>query len=145
MENLLKQTRGRFSGAGQDKTEESIRNQRIPPQKTQSFKREKRTQNWFRRPFSGKTMSSNDDSDHKPEQVLAVAAATYVINSIAKPSIQDQKKSSSGLEPSLIRDKSRKEDKSSSISEAGTIYERFSGKDPKHEKLNPDIHVLRES
>ncbi|KAK8487248.1 hypothetical protein V6N13_099787 [Hibiscus sabdariffa] len=128
MENLLKQMRGGFPGAGQGKTEESIRNQRIPPQKTQSFKREKRTQNWLRRPFSGKIrMSSNGDSDHKLEQVLAVAAATYVVNSIAKQSIQDQKMGSAGVEPSLIREKSRKEDKSSSISEPGTISERFSG------------------
>ncbi|GMJ04641.1 hypothetical protein like AT1G13920 [Hibiscus trionum] len=127
MENLLKQMREGFPGAGQGKTDESIRNQRIPPQKTQSFKREKRTQNWFRIPFSGKMMCSNGDSDHKLEQVLAVAAATYVVNSIAKQSIQDQKKSSAGLEPSLIRDKSRKKDKSSSISEPGTISKRFSG------------------
>ncbi|KAK8317228.1 hypothetical protein V6Z12_A13G096100 [Gossypium hirsutum] len=131
MENFMKQMRGRFSGAEHGKTEESssIRNQRMPPQKTRSFKAE-RTQNWFGKPFSGKMTSWNDDSNHKPEQVLAVAAAaaTYVINSIAEPSIQDQKKTSAGLGPSLTRDKSRKEDKSFSTSKPGTVSKQFSGK-----------------
>ncbi|MBA0573363.1 hypothetical protein Golob_000639 [Gossypium lobatum] len=78
-----------------------------------------RTQNWFGKPFSGKMTSWNDDSNHKPEQVLAVAAAaaTYVINSIAEPSIQDQN-----------RDKSRKEDTSFSTSKPGTVSKQFSGK-----------------
>ncbi|TYG85962.1 hypothetical protein ES288_A13G096500v1 [Gossypium darwinii] len=129
MENFMKQMRGRFSGAEHGKTEESssIRNQRMPPQKTRSFKAE-RTQNWFGKPFSGKMTSWNDDSNHKPEQVLAVAAAaaTYVINSIAEPSIQDQKKTSAGLGPSLTRDKSRKEDKSFSTSKPGTVSKQFS-------------------
>lgn len=104
-----------------------------------------RTQNWFGKPFSGKMTSWNDDSNHKPEQVLAVAAAaaTYVINSIAEPSIQDQKKTSAGLGPSLTRDKSRKEDTSFSTSKPGTVSKQFSGRDPKHEKLNSDIHVVR--
>ncbi|KAA3488193.1 microtubule-associated tumor suppressor candidate 2-like [Gossypium australe] len=89
-----------------------------------------RTQNWFGKPFSGKMTSWNDDSNHKPEQVLAVAAAaaTYVINSIAEPNIQDQKKTSAGLGPSLTRDKSRKEDKSFSTSKPGTVSKQLSGK-----------------
>lgn len=104
-----------------------------------------RTQNWFGKPFSGKMTSWNDDSNHKPEQVLAVAAAaaTYVINSIAEPSIQDQKKTSAGLGPSLTRDKSRKEDKSFSTSKPGTVSKQFSGRDSKHENSNSDIHVVR--
>ncbi|XP_012464475.1 uncharacterized protein LOC105783520 isoform X1 [Gossypium raimondii] len=130
MENFMKQMRGRFSSAEHGKTEESssIRNQWMPPQKTRSFKAE-RTQNWFGKPFSGKMTSWNDDSNHKPEQVLAVAAAaaTYVINSIAEPSIQDQKKTSAGLGPSLTRDKSRKEDTSFSTSKPGTVSKQFSG------------------
>ncbi|XP_021299787.1 remorin isoform X2 [Herrania umbratica] len=54
-------------------------------------------------------MSWNNDSNHNTEQVVAVAAAAYVIDRIAESSIHDQKRSSAGLEPSLIEDKSRRE------------------------------------
>ncbi|XVE91583.1 hypothetical protein REPUB_Repub01dG0022200 [Reevesia pubescens] len=129
MENLMKQMRERFSGAGEGKTEESssIRNQRIPPQKTQSFKGEKRTQNWFQKQFSGKMMSRNHDSNHTTEHVVGVAAAAYVINLIAETSNQDRKKISAGLQPSLTRDKSRKEDRTSSVLKPGTVSEPITG------------------
>ncbi|XVF43197.1 hypothetical protein PTKIN_Ptkin02bG0021200 [Pterospermum kingtungense] len=128
MENLMKQMRGRFSGAREGKTDESssIRNQRIPPQKTQSFKGERRTQNWFQKQFYGKMMSSNHDSNHSTEQVVGVAAATYAINLIA-----DQKKTGMGLEPSLVKDKSRKEDTTFSILKPGIVSEQLTGEGSK--------------
>ncbi|KAK6242670.1 hypothetical protein QUC31_013619 [Theobroma cacao] len=54
-------------------------------------------------------MSWNNDSNRNTEQVVAVAAAAYVIEKIAGSSIHDQKRSSAGLEPSLIKDKSIRE------------------------------------
>ncbi|XVE85777.1 hypothetical protein DITRI_Ditri17bG0118200 [Diplodiscus trichospermus] len=80
-------------------------------------------------------MSWNHDSNHKTEQVVGVAAAAYVINLIAEPSIQDKKETSPGLESFLIKDKSRKEDTAFPTLKAGTVSERSSGKDAKHEKL----------
>ena len=73
-------------------------------------------------------MSWNHDSNHKTEQVVGVAAAAYVINLIAEQSIRDKKKTSAGLETSLIKDKSRKEDTTFSILKPGAVSERFSGK-----------------
>ena len=95
---------------------------------------ENRTQNWFQKQFYGKMMSWNHDSNHNTEQVVAVAAAACAIYLIAEPSIRDQKKTSVGLEPSLVKDKSGKEDTTFSILKPGTPSERFTGKDPKHEK-----------
>ncbi|XP_039040587.1 remorin 1.4-like [Hibiscus syriacus] len=50
------------------------------------------------------------DSNYRPERVVGVAAAAYVVNSIEEQSIRVQKKTS------LIKDKSRKEDATSSTS-----------------------------
>ncbi|XVF03243.1 hypothetical protein REPUB_Repub04eG0244600 [Reevesia pubescens] len=70
-------------------------------------------------------MSWNHDSNSTTERVVGVAAAAYVINLIAEPSIQDQKKTSEGLEPSLIGDKSRKEETTFPILNPGTVSEGF--------------------
>ncbi|XWS34165.1 hypothetical protein CRYUN_Cryun21dG0016800 [Craigia yunnanensis] len=72
-------------------------------------------------------MNWNHDSNHKTVQVVGVAAAAYVINLIAEQSIRDKKKTSAGLETSLIKEKSRKEDTTFSILKPGTVSEQFSG------------------
>lgn len=86
----------------------------------------------FQKQFSGKMTSWNHDSNDITERVVAVAAAAYVINTIAKSSIRDQEKKSADLAPSLIKNKSRKEDTT-----------RFSGNYAKHEKWNPYLHVTK--
>ncbi|GMP93871.1 hypothetical protein CsSME_00043533 [Camellia sinensis var. sinensis] len=81
MESLIRQTRVRFSGVGQDNKEEasSIRDRRVPPQKTQSFKEEKKkTQNWFRRQFS-RQMREDYDFENDDVYLVAVAAVALVI------------------------------------------------------------------
>ncbi|KAK4842154.1 hypothetical protein QYF36_016608 [Acer negundo] len=80
MDSLIKQMR--FSSAGQVNAEElhSSKDQRISPQRSLSFKTEKkRAQNWFRRQFS-RNMSRN--SEYQMEHVTAVAAAAYAIKSL---------------------------------------------------------------
>lgn len=79
-------------------------------------------------------LSSNHDSNHNTEQVVAVAAAAYAINLTAEASIRDKKKAGTGLEPSLVKDKSRKEDAEFSILKPGIVSEQLTGKDAKHEK-----------
>ncbi|KAK0575328.1 hypothetical protein LWI29_037333 [Acer saccharum] len=110
MDSLIKLTR--FSSAGQGNTEEvySSKDQRIPPQRSLSFKTEKkRAQNWFRRQFS-RNMSRDYDSEYQREHVTAVAAAAYAIKSLQDSSMPDQKKTSGASESPLTRLRSRKED-----------------------------------
>ncbi|XP_047324000.1 uncharacterized protein At3g61260-like [Impatiens glandulifera] len=89
MDALLRQTRVRFSGLGQETTIKEVTNsnreRRIPPQKTQSFKGEKkRSQNWFSRQFS-RDMSQDDyDGDDDHEYAMAVAATAFAISSSIK-------------------------------------------------------------
>ncbi|KAK8615540.1 hypothetical protein V6N13_017125 [Hibiscus sabdariffa] len=73
-------------------------------------------------------MSSNHDSNTTPEQVVGVAAAAYVVASIEEPSIRGLEKISTRLEPSLIKDKSRKGDATSSTSKPGTLSKQSLGK-----------------
>lgn len=64
--------------------------------------------------------SWNHDSNYVTEQVVGVAAAAYVITSIA--------------EPSLIKDKNRMEGPTFSTWKPGIVSEQFSGKDSRHKK-----------
>ncbi|OMO93420.1 hypothetical protein CCACVL1_06512 [Corchorus capsularis] len=74
--------------------------------------------------------SWNNDSNYETEQVVAVAAAAYAINLMdEESSIHDQTKTSVGLEPSLRRDKSRKEDETFPISKPRILSKQFTGED----------------
>ncbi|KAE8705376.1 RING/U-box superfamily protein [Hibiscus syriacus] len=84
--------------------------------------------------------SWNRDSNHKPEKVVGIAAATYVITSTREPCIHDQKKSNTRLEPSLMKDKSKKED-ASSTSKPGTVSEQFLGEGSKKVSERADSKV----
>ncbi|XP_050203903.1 remorin 1.4-like isoform X2 [Mercurialis annua] len=108
MEQLIKQTnRVRFSAQQREEALSSARERRVPLQKAPSFKEEKkRPQNWFRRQISWKM---NQDYDfNEIERATAVAAAACAIASLEESSsTQEQKKIRT--EPSLPRNKSRKE------------------------------------
>ncbi|KAA8529371.1 hypothetical protein F0562_033830 [Nyssa sinensis] len=123
MDSLIKQMRVRFPGVGEEKKEETsgAKDRKIPPQKTQSFKGEKKkTQNWFQRQFF-RQMSRDDFSDGG-EYAIAVAAAAFAISSLEESSIPDQKKTSEGPATSFTTTKSKTED-----TEPGRVSRRFSG------------------
>ncbi|KAM3706862.1 hypothetical protein ACJW31_03G183500 [Castanea mollissima] len=128
MDSLVKQLRGRFSGTQRQQTEEagSIRDGRIPPQHTQSFKEKKKSQNWFQRQFN-RQMSQDYDSSNMLDHATAVAAATFAIATLEEPGIPDQKKTTERPETSFIRGKSKKEDTTRSALEPGRASKRFSG------------------
>ncbi|KAK9045454.1 hypothetical protein V6N11_059334 [Hibiscus sabdariffa] len=86
-------------------------------------------------------MNSNHDSNYKPEQVVGVAAAAYVVASIEEPSIRGLKKTSTHLEPSLIKDKSRKGDATSSTSKPGTLSKQSLGQGSKKVSERADSKV----
>ncbi|KAL6958778.1 hypothetical protein U1Q18_041850 [Sarracenia purpurea var. burkii] len=132
MESLISQRRVRFSDAGKETKEEAgnVRDQRIPPQKTQSFKEERKTQNWLQRRFS-KQMSQGYDSSNDDEYQAAVAAAAFAIQLREELSDKDQKKMS---DTSLTKIKSKTEDTRSQLPEAGKISRRFS-EEPENEKM----------
>ncbi|KAK3222900.1 hypothetical protein Dsin_009925 [Dipteronia sinensis] len=126
MDSLIKLMR--FSSAGQVNTEElhSSKDQRIPTQRSLSFKTEKkRAQNWFRRQFS-RNMSRDYDSEYQMEHVTAVAAAAYAIKSLQDSSMPDQKNTSEAPESFLTRLRSKKEDAPIQAREPGGVSKRLS-------------------
>ncbi|KAH7833877.1 hypothetical protein Vadar_010663 [Vaccinium darrowii] len=128
MEPLIRRTRVRFYGVGDENKEESnnIRDRSMPPQKTQSFKGEKRkTQSWFQRQFS-RQMSQDFDLSNGEEYAAAVAAAAYAIM-LEELSIAEQKRKSEEADTYLTKIKSRTEDTSIREPEAGKISRRSSG------------------
>ncbi|XP_068653940.1 remorin 1.4-like [Aristolochia californica] len=109
---LMKQMRVRFSGLGQDSQDlSSTRERRIPPQKTQSFKTEKKTQNWFWRQMS-RDADTSDDIEFK----TAVAAAAFAIASLEEADQLNKQKrrvsSTGAVETSLDKTKTKKEEQS---------------------------------
>ncbi|XP_041012422.1 remorin isoform X1 [Juglans microcarpa x Juglans regia] len=128
MDAWVKQTRLRFPGVHKEKTEEagSIRDRRIPLQKSQSFKEKKKSQNWLQRQFS-RQMSQEHHSDNGIERAAAVAAAAFAIKRLEETHIPDPKKTSQRPETSLTAIKSIKEDKPSLAAEPGRTSKRFSG------------------
>ncbi|GMI75324.1 hypothetical protein HRI_001201700 [Hibiscus trionum] len=86
-------------------------------------------------------MSWNHDSNYKPEQVVGVAAAAYVVASIEEPSIRGQKKTSTRLEPSLIKDKSRRGDATSSTSKPSNLSKQSLGQGSKKVSERADSKV----
>ncbi|XP_059648797.1 remorin 1.4-like [Cornus florida] len=120
IDSLIKQVRVRFSGVEPENKEEigTIRDQKAPSQKSQSFKGEKKkSQNWFRRQFSA-LMSQSDDFGDDDDFPTAVAAAAFAITSLEESSIRDQKKASEGPGTSLSKTKSKTEDKTTRIQES---------------------------
>ncbi|KAF7123175.1 hypothetical protein RHSIM_Rhsim12G0076400 [Rhododendron simsii] len=120
MESWIRQTRVRFYGVGDENKEESsnIRDRSSQPQKIQSFKGEKKkSQTWLRRQFS--RQSQDFDSSNGIEYAAAVAAAAYAINLLEELSIAEQRRKSEGADTSLTKIKSRTEDTSTRVPEAG--------------------------
>ncbi|MCL7046731.1 hypothetical protein MKW94_023172 [Papaver nudicaule] len=125
MENLVKQMRERFSGFGQDNQEglNNTRQRRLPPQKTQSFKGERK--NWFQRQLSGQ-MNPDKETSESMEFAATVAAAAFAVNSLEEAAMQEQKKI--GLEKALTN-KKRKEENRIVLADPGRHSRRFTGKE----------------
>lgn len=87
----------------------------------------KKGQNWFQRQFS-RQMSREFDASNGMEQATAVAAAAYAINSLKESGILDLECRTEKPETSVIKIKSKQEDKTVSIPETGRVFNRFSGK-----------------
>ncbi|KAJ7943378.1 Remorin like [Quillaja saponaria] len=135
MENLMKQKsffqfrfidRKNFSAAegGNQDDLGSSRDQRIPTQKTQSFKEERKAQNWFQRQFSRK-MSQDYDSSSGIEHATAVAAAAFAINLLEDSEVPVQKVREVS-ETSLTKSKSRMDDTKITTPQPGGVSRRFS-------------------
>ncbi|XP_068331944.1 remorin 1.4-like isoform X1 [Pyrus communis] len=126
----VNQMRVRISGVGQEKTEESgsVYGRRIPPQKTESFKEKRKTQNWFQRRLSGQT-SQDYDASNAMKHATAVGAAAFAIKSIEDSAISDKKKTGYERKPTTERIKSRKEETTISkpVSGSGRFSKIFSG------------------
>ncbi|KAL2349181.1 hypothetical protein Fmac_003181 [Flemingia macrophylla] len=134
MENFFNQMRVQVSG-----TEESIagfggtRDQKIPIQKAQSFKGEKKQggQNWFKKQFARR---SGDHDSRDMDHAAAVAAATFAIN------LQDvSEQMSETPKASLIKTKSKVDGTKPQIPLLGSASKRLSGsfrsKDDQGEKV----------
>ncbi|KAM2347762.1 hypothetical protein EV1_011409 [Malus domestica] len=128
MEPFVNQIRVRFSGAGQEKTEESgsVYGRRIPPQKTESFKEKRKTQNWFQRRLSGQT-SQDYDASNAMKHATAVGAAAFAVKSIEDSAISDKKRTGYERKPTLERIKSGREETTISKPESGRFSKIFSG------------------
>ncbi|KAI4314101.1 hypothetical protein L6164_027038 [Bauhinia variegata] len=119
MEGMMKQMRVKFVGP-----EQESRDQKIPAQKTQPFK-EKKPQNWFQRQFQRKTNQDYDSSEI--EHAVAVAAATFAVNSQEVSEIPQKKKDREALWTSLTRTKSKRDSSKSPISQTSGAIRISSG------------------
>ncbi|XP_027361961.1 remorin-like isoform X2 [Abrus precatorius] len=121
MENLFNQIRVQFTGAEEKKAGlGGTKDQKIPIQKTQSFKEKKEGgQNWFKKQFARKT--DRDDDSRDMEHAAAVAAAAFAIN------LQDvSEHESKTKEASFTKTKSKVDGTKSSISLLGSASKRLS-------------------
>ncbi|PSR84995.1 Remorin like [Actinidia chinensis var. chinensis] len=146
MESLIRQTRTRYSGVGKENKEETgdIKDRRIPPQKSQSFKGEKKKpQNWFQKQFFRQMSQDNDSIEYS----AAVAAAAVAINSLEELSIADQKSKSEEPSTSLTKTKSKTEDTASQGPETAKVLRWFSGEPSMRNLEGPDktVPVIEET
>ncbi|CAL0315221.1 unnamed protein product [Lupinus luteus] len=123
MENLVKQMRMKLIDEEENKADlGGSRDQKIPIQKTQSFKEKKKSLNWFQKQFA-RNLSRDYDSIEM-DHAIAVAAAAYAIKS---KEVSEQKKKSETLEVLLTRTKSKVDGTNSPISLHGSTSKLFSG------------------
>ncbi|KAK2375408.1 Remorin family protein [Trifolium repens] len=121
MESLWNQMRVQLTGTEENKAGiGATRNQKIPIQKTQSFKEKKRGQNWLQKQLSSKT--SRDYDFIEMVHAAAVAAAAFSIN------LQETSEQKSETpEASLARSKSKVDNTKSSKSILSSASKRLSG------------------
>ncbi|KAG9439329.1 hypothetical protein H6P81_019494 [Aristolochia fimbriata] len=106
----INQMRVRFSGLGQESQDQSsTRERRLQPQKTASFKTDKKTQNWFWR-----QMSRDGDSSDAIEHKTALAAAAFAVTALEEAEQLNKQKrrvsSKGAVEIPQAKTKTRKEE-----------------------------------
>ncbi|KAK2381085.1 Remorin family protein [Trifolium repens] len=134
MDNWIKQLREKLLIGAEEENKADFggsRDQKIPIQKTSSFKDKKKAHNWFQRQTSRKMSHGDYDSigmdSIEMEHATAVAAAAFAISSHV-PEISHEKKMSEFSETSLTKSRSKKvNDKNSSFSQIGAASKRLSG------------------
>ncbi|XP_017234196.1 uncharacterized protein LOC108208204 isoform X2 [Daucus carota subsp. sativus] len=137
--------RVRFSDVELEKGDaESTRDRRIPPQKTQSFKGDKK-KSWLNRQFSGQMNQEYNFSD-SAEYPAAVAAAAYAIKTIEDLGIEAQKRENAASK-TLKKIRSKSEDKFPNVTEPRADPRKVS--DEVQEKRVPittstDINIPKE-
>ncbi|KAK7317953.1 hypothetical protein RJT34_02601 [Clitoria ternatea] len=124
METLMKQIRVKLTGAEEENKADlgGSGDQKLPIQKTPSFKDKKKVQNWFQRQFSRKM--SHDYDSMEMEHATAIAAAAFAIYSQEVSEIPQQKKI---REQSFTKTKSKVDDTKSPISQFGSTSKWISG------------------
>ncbi|XP_052188119.1 uncharacterized protein At3g61260 [Diospyros lotus] len=136
MESLIRQTWQKHGGAGQTTKEEdgSIVGRKIPAERAQSFKAEKKkTLNWFQGRQFSRQVSQEYNYINGTEHSAAVAAAAFAIHSLQELSMRDENKRPDGLVPSFTKTKSSKsEDTKNRVLESGKASKRFSAEDSKN-------------
>ncbi|CAJ2650385.1 unnamed protein product [Trifolium pratense] len=128
MDNWIKQIREKLIGAEEENKADfggSRDHQKIPIQKTSSFKEKKKAHNWFQRQISRKM--SHDYDYIEMEHATVVAAAAFAISSHVLET-SHEKKISEFPETSLTKSRSKKVyDKNSSFSQLGAASKRLPG------------------
>ncbi|KAJ4975037.1 hypothetical protein NE237_008211 [Protea cynaroides] len=136
MEAWLQPHRVRFSGVAQDSGQDpnSTRERGIPPQKTSSFKGDRKKQNnWFRRQFTSQT-SRDYDSEDGGEYATVIAAAALAIKSLEEAELADKKNLKEGLGKFPTKAKSKKEEGVALQQDTSKISRRLTIMEPKEDE-----------
>ncbi|XP_030449559.1 remorin 1.4-like [Syzygium oleosum] len=132
MEQLLKQARLKFSGVGQEKAEGSstLRDRKMPAQKTQSFKGDKRSQSWLQRQFSKQMSRSDGYSAGEDELAAAVAAAAFAVNNLEGSASPKRSPTSTGPKRTLTKAKSKRQNASTPLENGAESMDSLDRKIP---------------
>ncbi|PKA59873.1 hypothetical protein AXF42_Ash015931 [Apostasia shenzhenica] len=136
MENLLKQLRVTFSGLKESQDDASIsREGRLPPQKTVSFKGErKKAKPWFWQQFSGQLGDDDDPADLEFGAAVAAAALAILLAEEEEDKVfTNRTKPVEELQRSLTRTRSRREESISKSTDGSKISRWISGEDGKED------------
>ncbi|XP_027154224.1 uncharacterized protein At3g61260-like [Coffea eugenioides] len=143
MDILFKQLRTKYPNLPRGSKEGSsstAKDGTTPPQKTQSFKGErKRSQSWLRRQFSG-SMSRGNESTNEEEYHTAVAAAAFAVKSLEESRTRDERRGLSIRDAALPKIKSSTEDKAP-VPDSRTKSTKFSGEVAMPNLDDPDRRV----
>ncbi|CAL9067364.1 unnamed protein product [Musa banksii] len=133
MDIPFKKRRVSFSDLGEDQDDSNnTKEGRIAPQKTVSFKEErKKTNYWPQRQFSSPISDVNDVSDM--EFAIAVAAAAYAITSMEEESINQNKTIEQLMHPTA-KTKSKREDSIDKTPDYIRLIRWFTGKEAREDE-----------
>lgn len=136
MESLFRQLRTKNPQERKEGSSSTAKDSTIPPQKTQSFKGErKRSQSWLRRQFS-RSMSKDNEGEYQ----TAVAAAAFAVKSLEESRTRDERGGRGIPDAALPKIKSKTED-AVSVPDRRTKPIKFSDEIAKPNLDDPDRRV----